>query len=232
MVSSSPLACDDCPVRDHAVCAALDGDQRRALSRIGRTRAFERGATIFAADDANTACATLISGLVKLSTIDADGNERIVAIVHPAGFLGRLFATATGYHATAITDCRLCLFPRGDFEAVMHGHPALTERILARTLQELDRSRALTALIGRHDAGAKVAGLLLGMARGSCTDGDGYARQIELPLSRGDMAEMLGITIETVSRQLTRFERAGLITRIGLRSLAIDDPAGLLAVAA
>lgn len=230
-MSSSPLACDDCPVRDHAVCAALDSQQRLELARIGRTRTFERGTTIFAEDDASTACATLIAGLVKLSTIDTDGNERIVAIVHPAGFLGRLFATTTGHRATAITDCRLCLFPRSEFEAVMHGHPALTERILARTLDELDRSRALAMLIGRHEAGPKVAGLLLGLARGSCSDGDGYARRIDLPISRGDMGDMLGLTIETVSRQLTRFERAGLITRMGLRSLAIDDPAGLLAVA-
>jgi CRP/FNR family transcriptional regulator, anaerobic regulatory protein len=215
--------CEDCPVRDDAICSVLDDSDRRHLVRIGVHRDFERGQTIFAAGDDSIACATLISGALKLSKHDAEGVERIVALVHPAGFLGELFAPNRELDVTALTTSRLCIVPRKDFEALIADRPLLAQAMLRRTLDALGESRALVDLIGRRDARSRVAGLLLEFARSAAVEPCGQAAQFELPLTRGEMASLLGLTIETVSRQLSKLEADQVISRSGSKGMTILD---------
>lgn len=219
--------CDDCPVRDDAICSVLDDTDRQHLFRIGVHRDFDRGQTIFAAGDDSIACATLISGALKLSKCDADGVERIVALVHPAGFLGELFVNNLDLDATALTKSRLCIVPRRDFEAMLADRPELAQSLLRRTLDALAESRALVDLIGRREARSRVAGLLLALARGAAEGPCAITPTFELPLTRGEIAGMLGLTIETVSRQLTKLEADGIIGRTGARGIAIRDARAL-----
>lgn len=218
-----PEACNDCAVRDQAICAALDERELTELAALGQRRRYARGETIFAAGDDSIACATLVSGAAKLSTIDADGTERIVALVHPAGFLGRLFAATARHDVTALTDSELCVFPRAGFERLLAAYPQLTRSILERTLAELDASRALTGLIGRRETKARLAGFLLALGRAASPAPCGMAGEFDLLLSREELASLLGTTIETISRRLTELERAGLIERKGARGIVIRD---------
>lgn len=220
-------ACADCPVRDQAICAALDADELDALSAIGDHRSYARGETIFAAGDDSIACATLISGAAKLSSFDAQGVERIVGLVHPAGFLGQLFAATTGHDAVALTNTRLCVFPRAGFERLMAEHPKLTRSILERTIAELKASQELTELIGRRDVKARLSGLILALARAASASPCGMASEFDLILSREEMAGLIGTTIESVSRRLTELERDGIIERKGARGLIIRDAPAL-----
>ena len=226
-----PLGCQTCPVRDIAVCAGLGDAERQALARLGQRKRFARGETVFNAGDDDIACATLVSGALKLSRIDAEGVERTVAIVHPSGFLARLFAATADCTATALTASELCLFPRQLIEREMRAHPGLMERVLKATVEQLDESRALIDLIGRRDAKARVAGLLLLFLEGSCDGEPKDGARIESPLTRGEMASLLGLTIETVSRQLSRLEAEGVLSRDGLRFIDLLD-IGLLRQAA
>jgi len=228
----SARVCEDCPVRDQAVCAALDTDELAELASIGRHLDYARGETIFSAGDDSIACATLISGAAKISAVDAEGTERIVALVHPAGFLGQLFAGTARYDLTALTDSRACVFPRAGFERLMESHPKLTRSILERTLAELDESRGLADLLGRRDVKERVAGLLLTFARAAAPSPCGMASEFELPLSREEVASLIGTTIETVSRRLTEMERDGLIERRGARGIALRQPDALAEAAA
>jgi CRP/FNR family transcriptional regulator len=228
----SPRVCADCPVRDQAVCAALDEAELAELASIGQHRSYMRGQTIFAAGDRSIACATLISGAAKISAIDAAGTERIVALVHPAGFLGQLFAGTAKHDVTALSDARLCVFPREGFERLMDRHPKLTRSILERTLAELDASRALADLLGRRDVKARLAGLLLALARAASPSPCGMAEEFDLELSREEMASLLGTTIETISRRLTELERGGIIERKGARGIRLRDAPSLSSTAA
>jgi CRP/FNR family transcriptional regulator, anaerobic regulatory protein len=226
-----PLGCQTCPVRDIAVCAGLGEVERQALARLGQRRRFARGETVFLAGDHDMACATLVSGALKLSRIDAEGVERTVAIVHPAGFLARLFAASADCTATALTKSELCLFPRDLIEREMRAHPGLIERVLRATIEQLDESRALIDLIGRRDAKARIAGLLLLFLDGSCEGEPQDGALLDLPLTRGEMASLLGLTIETVSRQLSSLEAEDVIRKDGLRLVEIRDLAALRRVA-
>lgn len=228
---ATPIRCDQCPVADRAVCAVLQPDERAALARSGRHRRFRRGETILAAgsDTAGTLYGTLVSGAAKLSAIDREGTERIVALIHPAGMLGQIFSVTASLSVIALTDSEACLFPRSRFEALTSVNSALARRLLEEALAELDASRSLIDLISRRSATARVAALLMGLARGASPVPCHGAEIFELPLTRGEMAQLLGVTIETVSRTLTALERDGLIARHGTHGIAITDAAGLTA---
>ncbi|APR52286.1 Crp/Fnr family transcriptional regulator [Sphingomonas koreensis] len=152
MAQAGGIICATCPVADRAVCSALSPDDRAELARIGHHRRYTRGETIIAAGDPNTVCATLTRGAAKMSTIERDGTERIVALVHPAGMLGQMFAPAATLHVTALTDSEACLFPRGQFAALRDARPALAARLLSELGRELDESRSLIDLISKRQA--------------------------------------------------------------------------------
>lgn len=192
---------------------------------------FARGETIFAAGDDNHVCGTLVSGAAKLSAIDAEGTERVVALVHPAGLLGQLFAPSQSHHLTALTATEACLFPRDTFERLVAEKPELARRLLGDTLRELEESRALIGLISRRQADARLAALILGFARAASAAPCHDAIAFDLPLTRGEIAQLLGLTIETVSRNLVALEKAGTIRREGLHGLTILDRPALEALA-
>lgn len=231
MSGAAPIVCDTCPVADRAVCSALSSDDRSELARMGHHRRYTRGETIVAAGDTATVCATLTRGAAKMSTIDRDGTERIVALVHPAGMLGQLFAPTAMLNVTALTDSEACIFPRTRFEALSKARPTLAQRLLAEVSRELDESRSLIDLISKRQARGRVAALILAFARAASPAPCHDEAAFDLPLTRGEMAQLLGVTIETVSRTLTALESEGAIRRAGSHGIVILDRPALEPVA-
>lgn len=225
------LACATCPVRDSAACAVLSPEERAALAKAGRTVELRKGQTLFAAGDESEVCATLVSGALKVTAVDIDGDERILALIHPAGFVGELFQPFAQHDVVALTASRLCVFAKSEMERALDAHPALSRAMLRRSQDDLHAARDLLALTGHKDAAARLAGLLLSLARAASTSPCHPAETFDLPMSRGEMAQMLGLTIETVSRRLTQMERDGVIARQGSRGIALRDYAQLAALA-
>lgn len=221
------LACDVCAVRDRAACAALDADTRRELAKLGHRRRLKRGETVFAAGDDNAMTATLTKGVLKLSTFDADGTEHIVSLIHPAGFAGELFAPLTTHNIIAVTDVELCVFPRAQYEQALERFPELGRALLRRSTEDLAASRRLMASVTGRSATQRVAGFLAALARAANDTECHPAREFDLVLSRGEIGSLLGLTIETVSRQLTKLEKDGVIRRQGARGIKLEDAARL-----
>ena len=114
----------------------------------------------------------------------------------------------------------------------MDEYPALARALLRRAQEDLHASRSLLALAGKSDAQAQVAGLIMGFAQAASDSPCHPAQKFELPLSRADCANMLGLTIETVSRKITALEKMGAIVRTGKRGIELVDPAQLSDLAA
>lgn len=221
------LACGACPVRETAACAVLTPEERGAMAAAGRTRTLERGEMLFAAGDEDAVCATLQSGALKVAAIDQNGNEQILALVHPAGFIGELFAPFAHYDVVALTQSRLCTFAKADIERAIEEYPALARALLRRSQADLLATRSLLELTGHASAEARLAALLHDFAAAASDSSCHLAQSFELPLTRGEIANMLGLTIETVSRKLGELEELGVIRREGKRGIAVRD-AGLL----
>lgn len=228
--------CDTCVVRNRAICAALDAGEIQALSTIGRRRTLEAGEALIWEGDDSVLVANVIEGVLKLSTGTEDGREQIVGVVYPADFIGRPFGAKTRHSVTALTDARVCVFSRSDFDGFAADHPKLEHKLLQRTLAELDRTRRWMLLLGRKSAEEKVATFLLDMSERlvdpGCEDhNDRPLDEFELPFSRQQVGDILGLTIETVSRQMTKLKRDGIIDLPTRRAVTIRDRAALQALA-
>lgn len=221
------LACAQCAVRDSAACSVLTEEERAALARAGRSVVLRKGEMLFASGDESHACATLVTGALKVTSFDRDGEERILALIHPAGFVGEMFQPFAQHDVVALTDCQLCVFARSEMEQALDKHPALSRALLRRSQDDLHAARELLELTGKQDAATRIAGLIMSLARAASDSPCHPAREFELPLSRGEMAQMLGLTIETVSRRMTQFEKDGLIAKKGARGIELVDPARL-----
>jgi CRP/FNR family transcriptional regulator, anaerobic regulatory protein len=229
-------ACDTCVVRNRAICAALDAEELKALNAIGRRRNLAAGESLIWEGEDSVLVANVVEGVLKLSSGTEDGREQIVGVVYPSDFIGRPFGSTTDHGVTALTDARVCVFSRRDFDAFAREHPALEHKLLQRTLAELDRTRRWMLLLGRKSASEKVASFLLETSERLVEPGceaiaDLPLRRFALPFSRQQVADVLGLTIETVSRQFTRLKTDGLIDLPSRREVVILDRAALAAVA-
>lgn len=225
--------CSDCGVRDKALCGSLSDAELVGLAKLGMQRRLGRGDTLVRADDPPLVCANLQAGVMKVSTVTSGGSEAIVGLLYPGDFIGRPFAESDDHDVIALTDVEVCVFPRAAFERALTEHRQMEQKLLQRTLAELDRARRWLMRMGRATATARVAGFLDDMQRRLATNdcqrgsaGTGSAA-FELPLSRGEIADLLGLTIETVSRQMTRLRAAGIIELPGGRAVIIRDTAAL-----
>ena len=211
-----PLQCSDCQIRHRAICGALRGDNLARINQIARHKTYRAGETIFFENDAVTYLGNVVSGVVKLGKLLPDGRQQIVGLQFASDFLGRAFKGKATCHAEAATDVELCIFPRKPFELLLSDIHDLEDRLFSNTLDELDSARDWLLLLGRQSAREKVAKFLLMIARripniGCGAEADADAIRFDLPLSRADMADFLGLTIETVSRQITRLKTDDLI---------------------
>jgi CRP/FNR family transcriptional regulator len=214
-----------CPVRGAALCGALAADELVRLNRLALRRRYRPGSVIAGEDQQQDCFATVLTGVVKLMRTLADGRRQIVGLLFPADFLGRPFSGHALCDAEAATEVELCCVSRAAFEAMMWSTPALKQLFLERTLAEVDAAREWMLLLGRKTAAEKVATLLFMFARRLAPAEPGRAQGIafDLPLSRTDMADYLGLRIETVSRNMWELEAEGVVEIAGGRGIRVPD---------
>ncbi|MDR6847102.1 MAG: Crp/Fnr family transcriptional regulator [Sphingomonas sp.] len=224
--------CAECDVRDMGLCGAADIDELSSLSAIGRRRAVAAGQVLTWAGDDNVVCANVVSGILKVTASTSDGREQIVGLVFGGDFVGQLFEETSSLTVTALVDSDLCVYPRERFERVVAEVSAIERTLLRRTVASLNEARERMLTLGKRGAQERVAGFLLDLVdRTGVRSADG-SLSIDVPVSRGDMADFLGLTIETVSRQLTRLKVLGAVTLArGGRAIVVSDRAALEALA-
>ncbi len=150
----------------------------------------------------------------------------MVGMLLPSDFVGRPGRSTAPYDVTATTDLVMCCFRKKPFEDMMASTPHIAQRLLEMTLDELDAAREWMLLLGRKTAREKIASLLAIIARrGSglkqmATTG---AMAFDLPLTREEMADYLGLTLETVSRQMSALKKDGVISSEEKRHIMVPD---------
>ncbi|MGE0612558.1 MAG: Crp/Fnr family transcriptional regulator, partial [Hyphomicrobiales bacterium] len=228
--------CDACAIRHRAICAALSRDELESMNRIARQRLVPAGQVISSDSEPGTAFANIVSGVVKLTKTLADGRQQIVGLQFSPDFLGRTFSDTNPYSVEAATDVELCSFPKKEFQGVLKRYPGLEHRLFSDTLNELDAAREWMLLLGRKTAQEKVATFLLLLASRAGNLGCSHSEKMQfarfkLPLTRADMADYLGLTLETVSRQITKLKTSHLITLAENREVVVPDIGALQEIA-
>lgn len=223
--SLMPNACECCQARHDGICAVLDSAELERLAQHSRHTSHDAGETLAVEGDEIDAYASVLTGVVKLSRVLHDGRQQLVGLQFPNDLVGRLFGTTSPLTVEAASDVALCRFPRSVLETLVGSSAELKLRLLDRSLRELDEAREWMITLGRKDAAERVATLLLLIATRNRPSGSETENTVsfELPISRGDIADFLGLTIETVSRQFSRLRHDRIIVVSGRRHVTVAD---------
>lgn len=227
--SDIPVLCKSCEARHRGVCGALNADQLIFLSKHTYKSSVKPDTELIVADSKIENYSNIISGTVKLTKLMPDGRQQIVGLQFSPDFLGRPFRRETGVSAEAAGAVSLCSFPKPILENLAKESPELEHKLHEQALRELDEARDLMLMLGRMTATEKVATFLMLLVRhlDPEREDDDTSIQFELPLKRADIADFLGLTIETVSRQLTKLRKAGVIDIVNNRTISVPDTARL-----
>lgn len=218
--------CGECPIRHRAVCARCDADELVELDSIKYYRSFEAGQTIIWSGDKMEFVGSIVSGIASLTQTMEDGRTQMVGLLLPSDFVGRPGRDGAAYDVVATTNIVMCCFRKKPFEKMMCETPHLAQRLLQMTLDELDAAREWMLVLGRKTAREKIASLLSIIARrdaSSTLKGLVGSVVFDLPLTREAMADYLGLTLETVSRQISALKRDGVIQLEGKRHVTVPD---------
>ena len=210
------------------MCRVLSARHLDELNRHSYRKRYPPGQLIAGITPDQDWFAIVISGAIKLTKSLLDGRQQIVALLFPSDFLGRPFGTASWHTAETATAVELCCFGRKHFEGLMQDQAELKQLFLERTLDELELARDWILRLGRSTAHEKLAAFILLVWRrirapecAFCARPE--AQQFDLPLSRSEIADYLGLRIETVSRQLKTLEAAGAIKTGPGRTISLKD---------
>lgn len=222
--------CATCGARTLAFCAALDLDELPELAAIRHDVTFGADQELFADGDAAESIFNLIAGCVRLSKLLPDGRRQISEFVLPGEYFGMVTGELYPFAAEAVTEGRLCRFSRRALDDLGERHPALHRRMLHMAWDEVTRMQEQQLLLGRKTPVERLASFLLTLAARYARIGV-QAAPLHLPMNRSDVADYLGLTVETVSRTFTRLTKDGLIRLPRSAEVVLADPDGLAALA-
>ena len=211
--SDVPLVCRACEARHRGVCGALSPLQLTDLSKYTARKLVKNGTELFVDADRITTYSNILAGVVKLTKILADGRQQVVGLQFAPDFIGRPLHSTHQLSAEATGEVLVCSFPKSAIDRLIRENPELEHRLHEQTLRELDEARDWMVTLGRKTASEKIASFLLLIAahcNPEALDTDGPIT-FDLPLARSEIADFLGVTIETVSRNLTKLRKERVI---------------------
>lgn len=189
------LASPSTPPRPPCPPAAL----LEAFDRLGTRVCFARNAEIYGQDDSTEMFYRVLRGVVRTSKVTFDGRRQVGDFYYAGALVGLEPGPLHRFAAEALTDCELQAVRRSALRAYA-GDAEVDRAILEATAREMDRLQEHIMLLGRRSARERVATFLLGLAQREPSG------QVDMPMGRQDMADYLGLTIETVSRMLTQLQ--------------------------
>ena len=173
----------------------------------GTQMVLAKGEELFAEGDDAEFFYEVVSGSIRSYKLLSDGRRQIDAFHLPGDIFGLEVGSEHRFSAEAVGDVTVVAYRRSRLGALIQDDPGFRDRIMNATLRSLERAQDHMLLLGRKTAQEKMATFLLDMADRLSDDHEHF----ELPMQRSDIADHLGLTIETVSRTLTQFARSGLI---------------------
>ena len=188
-----------------------NSQERHASSHLTAISSLQRkapGETLFSEGDETNSVYEIVRGMLRLVKLLPDGRRQITGFLSAGNLVGLAPEGIHVYTAEAVTEVTLCRYGRVAFERLIDEAPGFAKRLLAVTSHELRAAQEQMLLLGRKTAMEKVASFLMAIAKQQGVDG---TQEVDVPMTRSDIADYLGLTIETVSRTFTKLKQDGLI---------------------
>lgn len=223
-------ACDSCGARPLSVCGSIDDADLGRLDALAEHIAVQPGEALIREGDSARHVFNITSGSVRVYKLLSDGRRQITGFLFAGDFLGLATGETYVFSAEAIEPVTACRFRKSDYRTLIRETPALEATLLDRANHELAAAQNQMMLLGRKTALERVATFLLDLP-GHDPARAAAAGHVHLPMTRSEIADYLGLTIETVSRVLTRLKTSGVIRLLSLTGLHIEQPGVLRALA-
>jgi CRP/FNR family transcriptional regulator len=183
-------------------------------------KTFRAGERILWRGEKMSFVASVVHGVATISKTMEDGRTQMMGLLLPSDFIGRPGRDAIAFDVTAVSEVTLCCFQRGPFERLVATTPNIAQRLMEITLDELDSARDWMLLLGRKTAREKIATFLGMLIQRQHLEGENRP-PLALPLTREEIADYLGLTLETVSRQMNAMKSEGTLRFIGRREFEV-----------
>lgn len=230
----SASSCADCGARYFGMCEALSDEELALLSRAAQRIAFPANKLILEEGEAARYFYNVNSGTVRLFKSLPDGRRQITGFASAGHFIGLASRDFNMVSAEAVDSVQLCRFSRTVLTAMLNEYPALERKLLDIAIHELALNQEQLLLLGRKTALERIATFLLSwQQRQETCNGHTSAtsNRLILPLSRTDLADYLGLTIETVSRSLSNLKKDGVIEIPNIHEIVLLRPQTLSNIA-
>ena len=217
--------CINCTVRQLSICAGIDQDSWDRLKHVNQTMVLEPRHLLFQEGDAAEHVYTVTTGQLSLSLSLPDGRRQITEFLGPGDFIGLGLDSNMTHHiltAETLTEVHVCRFPRSAFARVVEQSPQLGRRVLSFASRRIAAAGAQQLMLGRKTAVERVASFLLRAARRNEERG-APASPLTLAMTRNEIADHLGLTLETVSRGFSRLRQLGVIRLDGADRVTLGD---------
>jgi CRP/FNR family transcriptional regulator len=202
--------CVHCHIRNLTICGAFEPEELRHIEPLVTHHRIEAGQSLFDEEDVAQFAYNLVEGTIRLYKLLPDGRRQITGFALPGDFLGLSSRGHYAYSADAVSGASLCRFKRADLQALFRNFPAMEHRVLSMANDELVAAQNQMLLLGRKTPMEKVSTFLLALAQRLDKMGrkDG---ELALPMTRSDIGDFLGLTMETVSRTFSKLRHARII---------------------
>lgn len=220
--SKAKADCAQCGVRTLSLCAALDPSELNELDKLATTVSVGAKETLFEQDRPSECVYNVTAGSVRLYKLLPDGRRQVVGFALPGDFLGLSMSERNAFSADALTPTVACRFSRQEYSAFLDAKPHLLRRLHSMASHELSLAQDQMVILGRRTAEERIAAFLIGL-RNRWMRINGNQVHVPLPMTRQDIGDFLGLTVETVSRLMTRLarEKAIVIVPDGVRLLDV-----------
>ena len=214
--------CRGCQVRDTAVCGVLGEQDLQSIRRLGCCVHVAAGESLFRQGEPALSVFTVTEGMLKSYKILPDGRRQVTGFHMPGDFVGTSVDDEHAFTAEAVEDCRVCAFPVRRFDAFVEDHQPMERELYIAAARELAEAQQQMVLLGRKTAVERIASFFL-----TLSERLKGAQVVELPMSRSDIADYLGLTKETVSRVLSDLKGSRIIRLQAIDRIEILDKARL-----
>lgn len=197
----------------------------QAPAAVGQVQVLREGQQLFAEGDRAERYYQVTRGTLRTLRLLPDGRRQVVDFHGPGETLGLSSGALHGFDAEAVTDVTLVSYSLSSLVSRAESSPALARQLLGTLTRELASAQEQLLLLGRKTARERLASFLLAMARKQ-----GREDGVELPMKRGDIADHLGLTVETISRLFAALKRERLIALASVTEVVFLDPEALAAI--
>lgn len=216
-----PVSCDLCNVRENSICADLGPREFVQVEKTMARRTIAKGRTLMEEGEPNDSLYIVVQGSFRLSKHLEDGRRQITGFLFPGDFVGVRSTEASAYSAEALEESHVCQFPHKFLDAIAVDCPGVKDRLIARGQTEYHKAQDHIVLLGKKTAEERVESFLKLVAASIGNQGEGGKATTQLPMPRQDIADYLGLRLETLSRTLAALKKKGAISELSRHSVVL-----------